>query len=61
VNASVYWQATIDGFSAGDYWSNSYALKNIPVIFDSGSAVIMTPASMGTFLINKVLKGRYAW
>jgi hypothetical protein len=52
LNDSIYWETVISGFSAGDYYTNAYGLKDIPVIFDSGSAVIMTPASMGTFLIN---------
>jgi hypothetical protein len=61
LNDSIYWQTAISGFSVGDYSTHSFSLNYIPVIFDTGSSVVLTPASMGTYLINTVLRGRYAW
>ena len=52
MQSGTYWQTTIDGFSVGSVAKNAYALKNVTVIFEAGTAVILTPASMGTFLIN---------
>ena len=61
VDKNYFWQSKAEGFSVGTPSENAYKTPEFDLIFDTGNSIILTPAFLGTALIDQILEGRPAW